>query len=162
MTFLTQGTVSSSSVNVTGAGTNFTQLVQPDFAINLPLSKDQEEVLVELVCNGNQIYNVAAIPSDTILSTLVPISPALTAGSAYAVATLPEIPREHIRVIASIATAKMYGIAGDDSRMKEMTAVSEKNLQMMKDSLIERQSQNPPRKGRFPYGIARRNRAFLR
>lgn len=154
LTFLTQGSVSSAAsppgAVVTGAGTNFTQLVQPDFYNNLPLAKDPEEILAELVCNGNQIYNVLSIQNDTTLHTLSTIAPTLAAGSPYVLATLPEIPREHIRVIASVAMGKMYSIAQDDERVREWTAIAAQNMQMMKDSLIERQAQDPPRKGRFP------------
>lgn len=166
LTFLTQGSVASAAsppgAVVTGAGTNFTQLVQPDFLGNLPLAKDPEEILAELVCNGNQIYNVLSIQNDLSLQTLSLINPALAAGSAYVLATLPEIPREHIRVIASVAMAKMYSIAQDDERVAEWTQIAAQNMQMMKDSLIERQAQDPPRKKRFQFGVGRRNRSFLR
>lgn len=163
LNFLSDGSVSSSGAAVTGAATSFTHLVQPDFqAVGQPNSKGQEEILAELVCNVNQIYNVAAITSDTALTTATAVAPALAGGSLYVLATLPEIPREHIRVIASLAMAKMYSVAGDDARVREWGEISGMNVQMMKDSLTERQSQNPPRKGRFEYGIGRRNRTFLR
>lgn len=162
--YLTDGSVSSSSSTVTGAGTAFTQLVQPDFASNLPAasSVDTEQLQAELVCNTGQVYRVTSITSDTQLTTAVPVAPVLSPGSIYAVAAVPEIPREHIRVIGSMAMAKMYDVAGDDARVQEWMAIAASNMQMMKDSLIERQGQNPPKRGRFPYGIARRNRAFLR
>lgn len=156
------GTVSSAGTAVTGASTTFTQLLQPDFQNALPTAGTAEEIQAELICNINQIYRVTAIGSDTALTTTTAVAPALEAGSAYALATLPEIPREHIRVIASVATAKMYSIDGDDARSREWTGIAASNMQMMKDSLIERQSNNPPTKQRFPYGIGRRNRAFLR
>ena len=166
MTFLYGGTVSSSGTTVTGIGTNFTQLVQPDFQYALPSPGISQEILqAELVCatanNNGVVFRVAGVNSDTALTTLSTITPALS-GSAYVLATLPEIPREHIRVIATITTQKMYSIDGDDARSTEWTGIAEKNIQMMKDSLIERQGQNPPRKGRFRYGVGRRNRAFLR
>lgn len=162
LTYLFGGSVSSSTNVVTGAGTSFTQLVQPDFQTYQPLSSQQEEVQAELVCNNNQVYRVTSIASDTVLNTFSAVSPALAQGSQYVLAALPEIPREHIRVIASIAMGKMYSVAGDDARVAEWTATAASNLQMMKDALIERQSQNPPKKIRFPYGVSRRNRAFLR
>lgn len=167
LAYLFAGTVSSSGVTVTGTGTNFTQLLQPDFLASVPTTGGQEEIQAELVVAGqvngpNQIYRVATIPSDTTLTTQTACNPALTAGSSYVLAALPEIPREHIRVIAAIALGKMYSVAGDDSRVSEWTAISQSNLAMMKDSLIERQSNNPPTKQRFPYGIGRRNRTFLR
>jgi len=167
LSYLFSGTVSSTGTAVTGNTTNFTQLLQPDFQGAQPATNQQEELQAELVVAGetngpNQIYRVASIASDTALATQTAISPALANGSAYVLAALPEIPREHIRVIAAIALAKMYSVAGDDSRVNEWTAISQSNIQMMKDSLIERQSNNPPSKQRFPYGIGRRNRAFLR
>jgi len=156
------GTVSSVGTAVTGSGTAFTSLLQPDFQAALPTAAfGQEQIQVELVCNNNQIYRVVSIASGTALTTQNAVAPALGAGSQYALATLPEIPREHIRVIASIATSKMYSLAADDARAEEWTAIAASNMQMMKDSLIERQSNNPPRRQRFPYGIGRRNRAFL-
>jgi len=168
LNYLFAGTVSSSGATVTGSGTNFTQILQPDFqATGIPTTGQQEEIQAELVVAGqvngpNQIYRIAAITSDTVLTTQTSCSPALTTGSPYVLAALPEIPREHIRVIASFAVRNMYSLAGDDSRVSEWTAISTRNNQMMLDSLIERQSNNPPTKQRFPYGIGRRNRAFLR
>jgi hypothetical protein len=164
LTYLSAGSVTSTGSTVTGSGTNFTQLVQPDFAANLPTAGvvDEEALQCELVCNGNQIYRVMGITSDTVLTTATAISPALGANSVYALATVPEIPREHIRVIASLALAKLFSVAGDDSRVQEWTGIAAANMQMMKDSLIERQQANPPRRQRFQYGISRRNRAFLR
>lgn len=167
LTYLTNGTLNSSGTAVTGTGTTFTQLVQPDFQADLPNVQTQEEIIAELVCNpavttGGQIYRVTKITSDTALTTATAIAPALSAGI-YALATVPEIPREHIRVIASIALASMYSVDGDDARVSEWTAKSTQNMQMMKDALIERQNMNPARKIRFPGSIAgARNRAFLR
>lgn len=163
LTFLVPGTVSSTTNVVTGNGTTFTQLLQPDFQQFQPAASvvNVEQVQAELVCNVNQIYRVAAITSDTALTTVTAVSPALGTSSPYVLAALPEVPREHIRVIGAIAMAKMYSIAADDARTMEWNAIAASNMQMMKDSLIERQGQNPPTKVRFPYGIGRRSRAFL-
>lgn len=160
--------VSSAGNAVTGASTLFTQIVPPDFQSAVPTVGVNEELLqAELIVNasvpaGGQAYRVAAITSDTALTTLSPIAPALAPGAQYVLAGVPEIPREHIRVIASVALAKLYSVAGDDQRVQEWTALATSNMQMMKDSLIERQSNNPPKKQRFQYGVGRRNRAFLR
>ena len=104
---------------------------------------------------NSQINRVKAITSNTVLTTANAIAPALSASSPYVLATLPEVPREHIRVIAAIALRNMYSVAGDDSRVAEWTAIAASNMQMMKDSLMERQGQNPPTKKRFPYGVGR-------
>lgn len=161
--------VSSAGTTVTGVGTTFTQLAPPDFQPTVPTAGvvNEQFIQAELVCNGQvaaggQVYRVAAITSDTVLSTLNAVAPALGGGSQYVLATVPEIPREHIRVIASVALAKLYSVAGDDQRVQEWTSIATSNLQMMKDSLVERQSNNPPRKQRFQFGVGRRNRAFLR
>ena len=165
---LSNGTISSSGNTVTGNSTNFTSLVQPDFQVALPSTiLTQEDVQAELVCNGGltlggQIYRVGNIANDTSLTTNTAVSPALVAGNLYVLATLPEIPREHIRVIASLALRSMYSIDGDDARSAEWTGIAEKNIAMMRDALMERQSQTPPAKLRFAYGIGRRNRQFLR
>jgi len=163
LTFMYQGSVSSATNVVTGLGTTFTQLLQPDFQQYQPATGtvNVEQIQAELVCNANQIYRVGAISSDTSLTTLSTVAPVLPTGSQYVLAALPEVPREHIRVIGAIAMAKMYSVAADDARTAEWTATAASNMQMMKDSLIERQGQNPPQKQRFPYGIGRRNRAFL-
>jgi hypothetical protein len=161
--------ISSSGTAVTGSSTTFTQIVPPDFQATNPTTGvvDEEFIQAELICNGQvaaggQAYRVATIPSDTSLTTLTAIAPALSPGNAYVLATVPEIPREHIRVIAAQALSKLYSVAGDDQRVQEWTAISTANIQMMKDSLIERQTNNPPKKQRFQYGVGRRNRAFLR
>lgn len=161
--------VSSAGSAVTGSSTTFTQLVPPDFQSANPTTAtvNEEFMQAEFICNGQvaaggQAYRVATIPSDTSLTTLTPIAPALAAGSAYVLASVPEIPREHIRVIAAVALSKLFSVAGDDQRVQEWTAIASSNIQMMKDSLIERQSNNPPKKQRFQYGTGRRNRAFLR
>jgi hypothetical protein len=168
LTYLSNGTVQSSGTAVTGTGTNFTNMVQPDFSGSLPNVQGQEEIQAEFICNGQlptggQVYRVTKITSDTALATATAISPALSASSPYVLATLPEIPREHIRVIASVAMQKMYSIDGDDTRSSEWAAIATSNMQMMKDSLIERQSNNPPKKQRFPGSISgARNRFFNR
>jgi hypothetical protein len=161
------GTLTSSGNTVTGSGTNFTNLVQPDFTQFLPTVQGQEEIQAELVCNptsalGGQIYRVNTITSDTALTTNASITPALTTGAPYVLATLPEIPREHIRLIAAMAMPKIYGWIGDDARSSEATAYAQMNMQGAKDALVERQGQNPPQKIRFPGSITRKNRAFLR
>lgn len=162
-------TVSSAAAAVTGVTTTFTQIVPPDFQPTLPVSGivNEEAIQAEFICNsqvaaGGQVYRVAAITSDLALTTLTAIAPVLAPGSQYVIATVPEIPREHIRVIASVALAKMFSVDGDDQRVAEWTAIAAQSMQMMKDSLIERQSNNPPKKLRFQYGVGRRNRAFLR
>jgi hypothetical protein len=155
------GTISSAGTTVTGNGTFFTQLLQPDFQSSLPAVSAQEEIMAELVYASNdasvnsQINRVKAITSNTVLTTANAIAPALSASSPYVLATLPEIPREHIRVVASIALRNMYSVAGDDARVAEWAAIATSNLQMCKDSLMERQGQNPPTKKRFPYGVGR-------
>lgn len=167
LAYLFSGTVSSSGVTVTGVGTNFTQLLQPDFQGSVPATGQQEEIQAELIVAGqttgpNQIYRVVTIPNDTTLTTQNACNPVLPIGSQYVLAALPEIPREHIRVIASFAVRNVYSLDGDDSRAQEWTAIATSNMQMCKDSLIERQSNNPPRKQRFPGSIGGRNRAFIR
>jgi hypothetical protein len=163
LTYDSSGTVSSAGAAITGVGSKFTQILQPDFQSYLPASTSNQELAqFELVCNLTQVYRVLTVTSDTALTTLTAPAPALGASSPYVLAVLPDIPREHIRVVASVAMAKMYSVAGDDQRAQEWYQISEKNILLMKDSLLERQSNNPPTKKRFPYGVGRRNRAFLR
>jgi hypothetical protein len=167
LNYSSMGTVSSSGVTVTGNGTLFTNIIGPDNQASLPLVHAQEEILADLICSpgtsrNSRTYQVATITSDTALTTATAIAPVLGASSPYILAIVPEIPHAHIRVIGSIALAKIYSVDGDDSRMAEWTAIAEKDLQMMKDSLEQRQSQNPPKKGRFPGSLAGRGRTWVR
>lgn len=167
LAILTAGVVSSTGTAVTGTSTNFTNIVQPDFQYALPNVQGQEEIQAELICNptvelGGQIYRVTKITNDISITTKTAVSPVLATGSPYALATLPEIPREHIRVIASLALKNMYSVAGDDTRSGEWTAIYEKNIQMLKDALEQRQGQTPAQKIRFPGSLARRNNAWMR
>jgi hypothetical protein len=157
------GTVSSSGTAVTGNGTFFTHIVGADFQTALPTTQGQEEIQADLICSpgtsgDSRVYQVLTITTDTALTTATAISPVLAASSSYVLATVPEIPRAHIRVIGAIALEKMYSVAGDDSRVAEWAAIAEKDILMMKDSLELRQSQNPATKGRFPGSIGRRGR----
>lgn len=161
-------TITSAGFTVTGTNTTFTQLVQPDFLPTNPFANNvnEEAIQAELVCNGGvpaggQVYRIATIPSDTLLTLISPASPAFAA-QPYVLSMVPEIPREHIRVIAAVALQKMFSVDGDDQRVTEWTAIAAQSMQMMKDSLIERQSNTPPKKRRFQFGVGRRNRAFLR
>lgn len=163
--YLTDGTVTatSGSADIVGTQTNFTQICPPDFQDALPGSGFQE-VICELEINGHT-YRVKSITDDTHLTLFTNVaSRDANSGSAqsYILASSPEIPREHHRVVASLALANFYTAVVDDDRAQFWMGVASRNVQMMKDSLIERQGQNPPTKVRFPYGIARRNRAFLR
>src|SRR5882672_7417865 len=128
--------VSSVGSAVTGSATAFTQIVPVDFQSAVPTAGvvNEQFMQAELICNGQvaaggQVYRVAAIASDTALTTMTPIAPALAGGSQYVLAAVPEIPREHIRVIAAIALSKIYSVAGDDQRVQEWTAISTANIQ---------------------------------
>jgi hypothetical protein len=163
LTYMNMGTVSSSGVTVTGNGTFFTQIVGADFQSSLPSTQGQEEVLAEIVCapgtsGSSQSYQVKTITSDTALTTVNAIAPVLTASSPYVLTSVPEIPRAHIRVIGSLAMVKMYSVDADDTRAEQWQGIAEEEMLLMKDSLEQRQSQNPPTKGRFPGAIGRRGR----
>lgn len=167
LTYMNNGTVSSAAAVVTGVSTNFTQIVPPDFQTSLPTVQGQEEVLTEFIASPvsgfTQSFRVKTITNDTNLTLQTAPNPVLPASTTnWTLSTVPEIPREHIRVIGSIAMTKIYSVDGDDARVAEWSAISMSNMQMMKDSLMERQSNNPPTKQRFPYGIGRRNRMFMR
>lgn len=163
MTYLSNGTVSSSGTTVTGTDTTFTQILQPDMQAYLPATGggNPEEVQMELVGGNNQVYRVQSVKSDTEL-TLATAPQVPFNASPYVLAFLPDIPREHIRVIASLTIVRLYSLLGDDNRVAEWMAIAANDVQMMKDSLMERQGQDPPMKIRFPYGIGRRNRTFMR
>lgn len=156
-------TVTAGTTSVVGTNTSFTQICPPDFQDCLPGSGFQE-IIAELELNGHT-YRVKSITDDTHLTLFTPVATRDANGGVaqnYVLASSPEIPREHHRVIASLALANFYTAVVDDDRAEFWMSVASRNIQMMKDSLIERQGQNPPSKVRFPYGIARRNRVFLR
>jgi hypothetical protein len=152
------GTISSSGVTITGAGTNFTQIVPADFAAALPGNDQDTDIGLELVLNqgaNNQTYRVKAVGSDTSLTTLTAIAPALSAGTNYNLASVPDIPDGHHNVISTIATRNFMSTPGNDPRFSTWAALAEKELDAMRDTIMVRQRQEPARVRPFPLRLMR-------
>jgi hypothetical protein len=157
LVILSTGTVSSSGSTVTGTGTNFTQVVTPDFQGALPGNDQDTDIGLELVLNqgsSNQIYRVKTLASDTSLTTLTAIAPALS-GSTYNLCSVPDIPDGHHNVISTIATRNFMSTPGNDPRATFWAALAEKELDAMRDSIMIRQRQEPARVKPFPQRLLR-------
>ena len=152
------GTVSSSGVTVTGVGTNFTQIVTPDFASALPGNDQDTDIGLELVLNAganNQTYKVKAVTSDTALTLLTAPAPAIAANTNYNLCSVPDIPDGHHNTIATLATRNFMSTPGNDSRATFWAALAEKQLDAMRDSIMVRQRQEPARVKPFPQRLMR-------
>jgi hypothetical protein len=143
------GTIASSGTAVTGTSSKFTQLVAPDVLTELPNSTSPKEsqIQAELIVGG-QVYRVTNIQDDTHLTTATAISPAAS-GAAYFLASMPELPAYEARVIADIATRNIFTTPADDPRFASWFKIAENAVQGMKNSLIARQRQEPPKRKRF-------------
>jgi hypothetical protein len=152
---LTNGTVTTAGNSVTGASTNFLQIVGADFQKSLPGNDEDSDIGVELVlANQNQNYRVQTITTDASLTTINPIVPPATNVN-YSLATIPDIPNGHHNVISTVATRNIMSTPGNDTRFTTWAALAEKELGAMRDSVMQRQKQEPPRRGRFPFALAR-------
>jgi hypothetical protein len=154
---LSNGTVvaSGGSTTVVGGGTNFTQIVGADYQASLPGIDGDTDVGVELILPSmNLSFRVAKIFSDTQLNTITTLPP-IPVNSSYVLASVPDIPIAHHNVIATIATRNFMSTPGNDSRFTTWAALAEKEIGSMKDSIMQREQQEPPRRGRFPYSLAR-------
>lgn len=170
LTTLAGGTISSSGATVTGVGTNFTQLLGPDFQSNLPGAQVGGEVVggessfsgfgleieAELIAGGFT-QRVKTITDDTHL-TLYTVPPVALSGATYTLATVPDIPSPHHRVIATLTTRNMLTTPAEDDRFQEWAAMSKVQIERLKDTVQERQRQKNTRRGRFPFGAVRRGR----
>ena len=161
MGIIGDGTVSSSGTAVTGTGTFFTQLLSPDFQINLPgatpaVGQDYE-IGADLIANG-QTFAVQTIASNTSLTLFNTPSPAF-ASNTFILSTVPDIPQAYIRVVADFATRNMFSTNAENAQQFEIwAAMCSQELGQLKDGVMQRQRQNNARVSRFPYGIVRRAR----
>jgi hypothetical protein len=154
LTILQNGSITSSGLVVTGTNTSFTQIVSADAQGALPGNDEDTDLGVELVLGGNQTYRIATINSDTALTTWNPVIPAVT-NSNYSIATVPDIPDGHHDVIATLATRTFMSTPANDPRLPFWVAKAEKELDAMRDTVMTRQRQEPPRRRRFPQSVLR-------
>lgn len=157
LTTLSQGTISSSGATVTGVGTNFTALLGPDFQTDLPGGSFGLEIEAELIAGG-KTYRVFNITSDTSMQLITQPSPALPGGTSYILATVPDIPSPHHRLLSTLTTRNMLTTPAEDDRFQEWAAMAKVQIERLKDTVQERQRQKNPRRGRFPFGAVRRGR----
>ena len=153
---LSAGTVTSTGVNIVGTGTTFTQLLPPDFQADLPGGSFGLEVEAELIAGGFT-QRVKTVTDDTHL-TLFTTPPVALIGSTYTLATVPDIPSPHHRIISTLATRNILTTPAEDDRFTEWAGISQRALERMKDSVLQRQRQKNARKARFPFGAVRRGR----
>lgn len=158
LVILSGGTITTSGVNVTGASTNFTQVVPPDFQLALPGNDQDTDIGLEVVIGpvGAQLaYRVKTLTSNTALTTLTAITPALGSATAYNLCSVPDIPDGHHNTIATLATRNFMSTPGNDTRATFWAALAEKQLDAMRDSIMVRQRQEPARVKPFPQRILR-------
>lgn len=149
---LSNGTVTASGTTVTGTGTNFTQIVFPDYQASLPGNDEDTDVGIELVIGPTQVYRVKAITSNTALTTFNTV---VASGVNYQLASVPDIPHGHHNVISTLATRNFLSTPANDPRFAQWAALAEVEKNSMRDSIMARQRQEPPRRGRFPFPLAR-------
>lgn len=152
------GTVSSAGTAITGAGTNFTQVVPADFISALPGNDQDTDIGMELVFNqgaNNQTFRVKAITSDTALTLLTAPNPVIPALTNYNLCSVPDIPDGHHNVISTIATRNFMSTPGNDSRFTSWAALAKTELDSMRDSIMVRQRQEPARVRPFPQRLLR-------
>jgi hypothetical protein len=154
LTLVFNGTVTSAGAVVTGTSTNFTQMLPADFQTGLPGNDQDTDAGMELIFGGNQTYRVKTVTTDTALSTVNTINPAVTAAS-YVLASVPDTPEGHHNVISTVATRNFLSTPANDPRFSTWAALAEKELGAMRDSVMPRQKQVPPQRKRFPFGLSR-------
>jgi hypothetical protein len=160
LVILSNGTITSSGVNVTGTTTTFTQVVPPDFQTALPGNDQDTDIGLEVVLNPGNLatqiaYRVKTLTSDTALTTLTAIAPALGGATSYNLCSVPDIPDGHHNVISTLATRNIMSTPGNDSRLAFWAALAEKELDAMRDSVMIRQRQEPARVKPFPQRLLR-------
>lgn len=153
LVILTAGTVSSTGTAVTGTGTNFTQVVPPDYQSALPGNDQDTDVGLEIISSGGLAYRVKTLTSDTALTTFVAPNPVLS--GSYTLASVPDIPEGHHNVIATVGTRNFMSTPGNDKRAAFWAAMAEKELDSMRDSIMIRQRQEPARVQPFPLRLMR-------
>lgn len=151
---LSNGTVTSSGASVTGTSTTFTQIVGADNQLALPGTDQDTDIGIELILGGNQNYRVKTLTTNTALTTINAVSPAVSTAT-YQLATVPDIPDGHHNVISTIATRNFMSTPGDDARFSEWASLAKIELDSMRDSIMTRQRQMPAQRRRFPYGLTR-------
>lgn len=156
LTIVSNGTVASSGASVTGTNTNFTQLLGADYQTGFPGHDEDTDVGIEMILTGNQTYRVKTLTSDTALTTVNSVSPAIS-GVNYQLAMVPDIPQGHHDVIATLATRNVMATPGNDPRLGYFTAKAKQDIDAMRDSIMTRQRQEPPRRRRFSQSVLRYN-----
>jgi hypothetical protein len=139
---------------ISGVGTNFTSILGADYQKGLPGNDEDTDVGVELVLTGNQTYRIAKIVSDTNMQTVNVVSPSAN-NSNYQLAMVPDIPAGHHDVIATVATRNVMSTPGNDPRLAYWTQRASQQIDSMRDSVMTRQRQEPPRRRRFSQAAIR-------
>lgn len=158
-----QGTITNTTSIINGSSTAFTSLLKPDFANALPNIDTDTDIEVEVVFNvntigtavpQNAIYKIKSIQNDTLMATWAPLTPNASATN-FTLATVPDIPESHHRVIATVATRNIMSTPGNDPRFAQWAAMAEEQMGMLQDSIMQRQRQAPARRQRFSQSVLR-------
>jgi hypothetical protein len=154
LVILTGGNITSTGTAVAGTNTSFTQVAPPDYQAALPGNDQDTDIGLEIIDPNGLTYRVGTIASDTALTLLTAPNPALAA-SAYTLATVPDIPDGHHDVIATIATRNFMSTPGNDPRFSTWAGLAEQQKDAMRDTIMTRQRQEPPRRKPFPGRLMR-------
>lgn len=156
------GTITTNGVTtvVNGSGTGFTGVVPPDYAGGLPGIDQDTDIGLEFVIgstvpiNDGTSYRVKSVQNDTLANTWTVITPAL-AGSTFSLAMVPDIPDGHHRVIATRATRNIMSTPAKDPRFAQWAAMDREQMDMLRDTVMTRQRQQPARRQRFSQSVLR-------
>jgi hypothetical protein len=152
--YLFNGTVTSAGTAITGTGTTFTQIVGADYQLSLPGNDQDTDIGLELIFANGKTYRLKTVTSDTAAVTITSVAPTQTAQN-YTLAMVPDIPEGSHNVIATVATRNIMSTPGDDKRFATWAALAEKQLDMMRDTVMTRQRQLPARRQRFSQSVMR-------
>lgn len=165
--YVTAGTVVITNGNtVNGAGSTFTQVIGPDYVANsLPNIDQDTDIGLEFILGGSPFsvpvaedtlipltYRCLSVQNDTLARTAVAINGTPTN---YVLAMVPDIPYGHHRVISTIATRNIMSTPGNDSRFAQWAAMAQQQTDLMRDTVMTRQRQQPARRQRFTQSLLR-------
>lgn len=165
LAILNGGSIASSDGQIiTGSGTTFTTIVNPRLQALLPTVDPypQHPLTLEseigIGAAPSAFYPVTRYTSDTQLSSIgAPTVGTNTAAQPYFLSNVPDIPINHHRAIATMATARMFSTPGKDPQQMAYWKEQEKeDVAALLDSMQKRDATNNARKRRFPMRQARR------
>jgi len=142
--------------------------VSPDYQGSLPGIDQDTDIGLEFIFGlsgttalpvadsalTNLTYRTLSVQNDTLARTQTAIAPTLT-NSTYILAMVPDIPVGHHRVIATRATRNIMSTPANDPRFAQYAAMDREQVDMMRDTVMTRQRQQPARRQRFTQSVLR-------